>query len=89
MVKKDEFIEAPQTTSCSEEFGTDTPTPGHTDDEASDEEGGQTPLASDDEINNATTGDQLTTRQWTRQDGLGFARRCAPRQILKKLVVAS
>lgn len=66
MVKNDEFAEAPQTTSSSDESGTSPPSPGHTDDEASDEEGGQTQLAFDDEKMNATTG-------WTRQDG--FIRR--------------
>lgn len=63
MVKNDELAAAPQTTPCSEESGTDAPSPGHTDDEASDEEGGQTELASDDEKMDATT------RRRTRQDG--------------------
>lgn len=70
MVKNDELAAPSQTTPSSEESGTDPPSPGHTDDEASDEEGGQTHLASDDEKMNATTGDQLATRQWSRQDGL-------------------
>lgn len=63
MVKNDELAGAPQTTPYSEESGTDPPSPGHTDDEASDEEGGQTQLASDEEMMYATNG-------LTRQDSL-------------------
>lgn len=49
MVKNDELSAGPRTTPRSEEDGTNPPSPGHTDDEASDEEGGQIYIASDDE----------------------------------------
>lgn len=72
MVKNDELTAAPQTTPCSEEFGTDAHSPGHTDDEASDEEGGRTQLASDDEKESTTAGD------WTRHDGVVVSRGDVP-----------
>eukprot|EP00903_Cladosiphon_okamuranus_P019664 g18076.t2 len=69
MVKNDDLAAAPQETPCSQESGTDTPSPGHTDDEASDEEGEQTQLASEGGNPNTTTADHFAMRPCTRQDG--------------------
>lgn len=64
MVKSDELTAPPYTTPCSEELDAGGPSPGHTDDEASDEERGQSQQASDDEKQDTTTRD--------RQDSLGI-----------------
>ena len=63
MVKNYELDAAPQISLRSEESGTDPPSPGHTDDEASDEEEGQAQLVRDDGKMNVTAGQ-------TRQAGL-------------------
>lgn len=51
-----------------EEVGASIPTPGHTDDEASDEEEGQTQHASDDENMDTTMESQPPACPVTRQD---------------------
>eukprot|EP00752_Nemacystus_decipiens_P011884 g10537.t2 len=66
MAKNDELGAARQTTPCSEDSGTDPPSSGHTDDEASDEEGEQAQIASGDEKMNATS-------EWTRNLGAQIA----------------
>lgn len=84
MMKNGELSAAPQITP-SVEFGADPPSPGHTDDEASDEEGGQAQLESDDE---ETTGDKLATRQCTRQELRWFRGATCPRTSLTIIAVA-
>ena len=67
MVKSD-VLTPRHTPCCSEEDSTGAPSPGHTDDEASDEEGGQGQLSSDDDKKETTMYDQLAARSRLDQD---------------------
>jgi len=71
MVKSDVFTSGPQTPPCSGDVGTGAPSPGHTDDEASDEEGGQAQFSSDEDKKETTMYDQLAARSGLDQDCVG------------------
>lgn len=68
MVKNDSLATVLHTSPRSDEVDAGIPTPGHTDDEASDEEGGQSQHVSDDEKVDMTMEDQPAACPGTRQD---------------------
>lgn len=67
MVKNGALATVLHTSPHSQEVGASIPTPGHTDDEASDEDGGQTNRVSDDEEIDVTMEHQLAACPATRQ----------------------
>ncbi len=71
MVKSDVFTAGPRTPPSSEDIGAGPPSPGHTDDETSDEEGGQSQLSSDEDKKETTMYDQLTACSGPDQEYVG------------------
>lgn len=71
MVKSDVFTPGPRTPPYSEDVEAGAPSPGHTDDEASDEEGGQSQLSSDEDKKETTMYEQLAVLSGLDQEYFG------------------